>query len=108
MSKESWDKVMKNNGWNAVELRDNRYDQVIHMITAAKGAEAFYNLEDNPCRTEGLELARHLDKLTAEGWVGHPYFDVIDNSTEFDTKIRRMIAVSFETVTSKSMILMIL
>lgn len=92
MSKESWDKVMKTNGWNAVELRDNRYNQVIHLITAANGAEPYYNIEDNPCRTEGIELAKELDKATIEAWVGHPYIDVIDNTTDFDTKLRRMIA----------------
>jgi hypothetical protein len=95
MSKESWDKVLKSNGWNAVELRDNRYNQVIHLITAANGAEAYYNIEDNPVRTEGLELARQLDKATIEAWVGHPYIDVIDNSTDFDAKLKRMIAVRF-------------
>ena len=39
-------------------------------------------------------MAISLDDRTAEAWIGHPYFDVIDNSTEFDTKIRRMISVS--------------
>ena len=93
MPKEIWDRVLKQNGWNAVELRDNRYNQVIHLITAANGAEPYYNIEDNPCRTEGLEHARALDKGTIEAWVGHPYIDVIDNSTDFDTKLKRMIAV---------------
>lgn len=78
-----------------VELRDNRYTQVVHMVTAANGAEEYYNTEDNPCRTEGVELARELDQKTAEAWVGHPYIDVIDNATRFDAKIRRMIDVSF-------------
>ncbi|CAG2182805.1 unnamed protein product, partial [Oppiella nova] len=92
MSRESWERVLKANGWNAVELRDNRYNQVIHLITAANGAEPYYNIEDNPCRTEGLDEARRLDKGTIEAWVGHPYIDVIDNSTDFDTKLKRMIA----------------
>ena len=26
-------------------------------------------------------------------WVGHPYFDVVDNSTGFEGKIRRVIAL---------------
>ena len=93
MAKQSWERIMKQNCWNAVELRDNRYNQVIHLITAANGAEPYYNIEDNPTRTEGLELARQLDKATIEAWVGHPYIDVIDNSTDFDTKLKRMIAV---------------
>ena len=36
---------MGGNGWNPVELRDNRYNQIIHMVTAANGAEDFYTTE---------------------------------------------------------------
>ncbi|XP_064459505.1 TRPL translocation defect protein 14-like [Ornithodoros turicata] len=91
VSKAIWDKIMKAHGWNTVDLRDNRYDQIIHLVSAARGAEAFYNTEDNNCRTEGIELARERDILAAQSWIGHPYMDVIDNSTDFDTKLRRMI-----------------
>ena len=37
--------MMAANGWNPVELRDNRYNQIIHMVTAANGAEDFYTTE---------------------------------------------------------------
>nr|XP_053644684.1 TRPL translocation defect protein 14-like isoform X3 [Cherax quadricarinatus] len=90
---EQWEEIMKRNGWNPVDLRDTRYNQIIHMVSAANGAEAFYTTEDHACRSENIELARQLDNRAAEAWVGHPYFDVIDNSTEFDTKMRRMISV---------------
>jgi len=50
--------------------------------------------QDHACRTEGMELARELDQNAAAAWVGHPYFDVIDNATDFETKICRMISVS--------------
>lgn len=33
------------NGWNSVELRDNRYNQIVHMVSAANGAEDFYSTE---------------------------------------------------------------
>jgi len=33
------------NKWNPIELRDNRYDQIIHMVSAANGAEEFYSTE---------------------------------------------------------------
>lgn len=33
------------NGWNSVELRDNRYNQIVHMISAANGAVEFYTTE---------------------------------------------------------------
>jgi len=92
MSEESWDRVLKRNALNAVELRDNRYDQVVHLVTAANGAEDYYNTEDNPMRKEGLELARARDQATGEAWIGHPYLEIIDNSTDFDTKLKRLIA----------------
>ncbi|RZC34397.1 uncharacterized protein BDFB_003019, partial [Asbolus verrucosus] len=91
ITKEKWEHIMKDNNWNNVELRDNRYNQIIHMVSAAKGAEEFYSIEDHSCRSEGVELARELDSNAAASWVGHPYFDVIDNSTDFEGKIRRMI-----------------
>lgn len=36
---------MKKNGWNPVDLRDTRYNQILHMVSAANGAEAFYSTE---------------------------------------------------------------
>lgn len=36
---------MATNGWNTVELRDNRYNQIVHMVSAANGAEDFYSTE---------------------------------------------------------------
>lgn len=91
ISKEKWEAMMAENGWNSVELRDNRYNQIIHMVSAAVGAEDFYTTEDHACRSEGMDLARELDYNAAAAWVGHPYFDVVDNSTDFETKICRMI-----------------
>ncbi|XP_077533718.1 TRPL translocation defect 14 isoform X2 [Haemaphysalis longicornis] len=66
VSKEIWEKIIKAHGWNTVDLRDNRYNQIVHLVSAANGAEAFYNTEDNSCRTEGIELARERDKLAAQ------------------------------------------
>ncbi|XP_076654197.1 TRPL translocation defect 14 isoform X1 [Halictus rubicundus] len=91
ISKDKWELMMASNGWNNVELRDNRYNQIIHMVSAANGAEDFYSTEDHACRSEGVELARELDYKAAAAWVGHPYFDVIDNSQDFESKICRMI-----------------
>jgi len=91
ITKEKWENIMKDNSWNNIELRDNRYNQIIHMVSAAKGAEDYYTTEDHSCRSEGVDMARELDTKAAASWVGHPYFDVIDNSTDFEGKIRRMI-----------------
>ena len=53
------------------------YLQVIHMITAAKGAEKFYTLENSTSRSEDLDTARMLDTKAAEAWVGHPNVDSV-------------------------------
>ena len=69
-------------GWSGldeVEIRDNRYDQVIHMVSAANGAEKFYSLDNHTCRSEDIDKAKELDKLVGEAWVGHPYLEVVDN-----------------------------
>lgn len=62
------------------------------QVSAAVGAEEFYSTEDHACRSEGVEMARDLDYRAAAAWVGHPYFDVIDNSTDFESKMKRMIS----------------
>ncbi|XP_026329550.1 TRPL translocation defect protein 14 isoform X3 [Hyposmocoma kahamanoa] len=90
--KEEWEAIMGKSNWNSVELRDNRYNQIVHMVSAANGAEDFYSTEDHACRSEGVGLARDLDYKAASAWIGHPYFDVIDNSTDFEKKINRLIA----------------
>lgn len=82
---------MAANNWNPIELRDNRYNQIVHMVSAANGAEDFYSTEDHACRSEGVVMAQDLDYKSAAAWIGHPYFDVIDNSTNFETKMNRMI-----------------
>ncbi|XP_041349503.1 TRPL translocation defect protein 14-like [Gigantopelta aegis] len=92
LSPEDWEEMKKKNNWHEVDMRDNRYNQIIHMVSAAKGAEAFYSVAGHKTRHEGLDVARELDTITANSWVGHPYFDVIDNSVDFETKLTRMIS----------------
>ena len=47
------------------------------MISAAKGAEKFYTLENHTSRSEDLDTARMLDTKAAEAWVGHPNVDSV-------------------------------
>jgi hypothetical protein len=44
LARDDWEKMKADNGWNEVHLRDNRYNQVIHMVSAARGAEVFYTV----------------------------------------------------------------
>ena len=78
-------------GTNEVQLRDG-YDAVFHMVTAAKGAEEFYTTENNKARTETVEEAAALDDKLIAAWTGHPHLRVIDNSTDFEDKLKRLIA----------------
>jgi len=66
MKPEHWVEMRRENRWNNVELRDGRYNQVIHMVSAAKGAEDFYDTKNHVTRHEGIDLARQLDDLTAQ------------------------------------------
>ncbi len=75
----------------------NKYDAVIHMVTAANGAEEAYiaNKESNPARHEDLEDARKADQALQNSWTGHPHLRIVDNSTDFNTKINRVLAEIF-------------
>ena len=78
-------------GRNEVELRDN-YDAVFHLVTAAKGAEKFYTTANNTARTETVEQAAALDNKLIAAWTGHPHLRVIDNATDFEDKLKRLVA----------------
>ena len=41
-------------------LRDGRYDGILHLVTAACGAEEYYTLENNEVRHESAEAARDV------------------------------------------------
>lgn len=75
---------------NEIDLRDN-YDAVFHLVTAAKGAEEFYTLENNTARTETIEEAIKSDDNLINAWNGHPHFRIIDNSTNFEDKIKKLL-----------------
>ena len=75
------ERVMKDNEWVLEEIRDQRYDAVVHLVTAADGAEKFYSLENNQARSETPEVARWIDKRTQAVWNGHPNFSVISNTS---------------------------
>lgn len=78
-------------GKNEVELRDN-YDAVFHLVTAAKGAAECYTTVNNTARTEMPEQAALLDDKLIAAWTGHPHLRIIDNSTTFEDKLKRVLA----------------
>jgi len=92
VSKEQWEEILARNQCDEVDIRDNRYHQVVHMVTSAKGAEQYYSIDNHATRLEGLEEARDRDTNAAEAWIGHPYVDIIDNKSDFESKINRLIS----------------
>ena len=91
MSEQEFAQILKDLGSNEIEMRD-RYDAVFHLVTAAKGAVEFYTTANNTARTETPEKAAELDDRLISAWTGHPHLRIIDNSTNFKDKLRRLIA----------------
>lgn len=90
MTDEEFEEAVRYNKTNEIDLRDG-YDAVFHLVTAAKGAEEFYTLENNSARTETVEQAVALDDKLIAAWTGHPHLRIIDNSVGFEEKMRRLI-----------------
>ena len=91
MNDLEFSQVLEALGTDEVQLRDG-YDAVFHLVTAAKGAERFYTLSNNGARTETPAQAAALDDKLIAAWTGHPHLRVIDNSTDFEDKLKRLIA----------------
>ena len=91
MEEGVWRTILDSQGWNMLSLRDKRYDAVVHLVTAADGAEEFYSSATNEARYEDLTAAKFIDKRTQLAWIGHPRLSIIDNSVKgFDNKIKRV------------------
>lgn len=71
-----------------------RYNLVIHLVTAADGAEKFYTLSNNSARTETIEEARELDQRTRNSWQGHEALHIIGNEEDgFQGKMDRAVSI---------------
>ena len=95
-------KLLESRGYNFADIY-SRYDAVLHLVTAADGAEKYYQWNDpskedsgnNAARSESPEEAKIKDKKTLNSWIGHPHLRVFDNSTDFEGKINRVIEEVF-------------
>jgi hypothetical protein len=75
-----------------IETLQARYDLVLHLVTAADGAEKFYTLSNNAARTETIEEARDLDQRTCQAWITHPAHHIIRNEEDgFQGKMQRAV-----------------
>lgn len=96
----TWQALLDETGWSTIQLRDRRYESVIHMVTSADGAANFYTDQNNEARYETVAQAIELDKKLINAWVGHPLFCIIDNreSVSFSKKIDRVLDAVFKVI----------
>ena len=93
---EEWDEITRMAGTNSNALRES-YDAVLHLVSAADGAEQYYTTATNATRyeqanEEGLRIARELDKKVIKAWTGHPHLRVINNHDDFENKLNRVLS----------------
>ena len=70
-SEENKQKIFEHDDMKKADLQE-RYDLVLHLVTAADGAEKFYTLENNEARSETPEIAILIDDLLKVAWNGAP------------------------------------
>ncbi len=91
MDSDEFSRVLEEIGQTEDQLL-NSYDAVFHLVTAAKGAQRFYTTENNKARTEKPDQAIAVDEQLMKAWTRHPHLRVIDNSTDFYEKMKKLIA----------------
>ena len=90
LSEEEWENLK-----NEIKLTDaqmfKRYDYVLHIVSAADGAEKYYTNENNAVRSETLEEAKVVEARNKEAYNGFPYIYYFGNETGFDEKINKVV-----------------
>ena len=93
IQEEMWHQVLDENDIVPQNFISKRYDAVLHMVTAAQGAEEFYNYS-NEARFENPEQARKRDEFLRQAYMGHRKYMIVDNeSSNFEEKIKRSISM---------------
>ena len=90
MKEAEFKRALSEYGTSEVKERDS-YDAVFHLVSASKGKEEVYTLANNIARTETIDEAKILDDKIISAWTGHPHFRIIDNSTDFEEKLERLL-----------------
>ena len=91
MRPEQWKELIQSHNLTE-EYIDSRYDLILHLVTAADGAEKYYTTANNAIRTETAEHARQLDGMIQGAYAlqkANGKFARIDNSTDFNGKLSR-------------------
>lgn len=96
IDRKMWLELLDSCGTNE-DVIVKRYDGVVHLSTAARGAEKHYTTANNAQRyekadEEGLSIARMLDQKVYEAWSIHPTLGSISSSEDFASKMKLVIA----------------
>lgn len=92
IEKSLWEQILHDYDLNIHRIRDQRYDFVIHISSAANGAEEHFSDKNNAARSETLEFARMIDRRLEEAWIDHPHFVQINNTfNTFEEKIQSVV-----------------
>ena len=94
---EMYRDILRENGLNPGTAMAP-YNAVIHMTTAAKGAEEFYTLKNNATRDESPEVARLIDDNIIKAWAGIEKLIIIGNETSFEDKINNAVKAIFSVL----------
>jgi len=92
---EDFKKILKEKNLNEMDIMSS-YDLVLHLVTAADGAEKYYTTANNSARTETKEEAKEKDRKTLNSWIGHKKIEIIGNEGSFDDKIHNVIKSIYE------------
>ncbi len=103
---EIWEELFQDCQLTEDQLLAN-YDAVVHLVSAAKGAEMFYQTANNSNRYEqadenGRKLARQFDDLIAKAWSKHPHVRTILAEESFEDKMYKMLGVISELIAINS------
>lgn len=88
MDSRQWQQVQASLGMSEREML-GRYDVVLHLVSAAKGAREHY--KNTPERVETALEAAALEERTRAAWGKHRRRAVVDNRTDFDGKVLRAV-----------------
>mmetsp|Transcript_1897 Transcript_1897/g.2647 ORF Transcript_1897/g.2647 Transcript_1897/m.2647 type:complete len:157 (-) Transcript_1897:531-1001(-) len=92
VSKGQWQALLDDLQVSTIQIRDNRYDAIIHMVTAADGAPDFYATKmAGEARYESLEEACEKDEKLRHAYMGHQKWILLKNTdcVDFKDKIKK-------------------
>jgi len=101
LTQEEWEKLLQEEDWSEEDFL-KRYDLVIHMVTAAYGAETSYTLANNQARMENPEEAIEIDMKLREAWKEHEHFHIIKCRNNFEEKAKEATSILMNLVQKES------